>query len=79
MEIDMLTEKNKIDMSLLYKDPKDVKISLEVNMSKGKIRLEFSSDCGKHGTDEMLAGYNLEYGRLLEILADQDDYTDDEL
>ena len=66
-------------MSLLYKKPKDVTISLQVNMSKGRIRLDFSSNCGKHETEEMLAGYNLEYGRLLEILADQDDYTDDEL
>jgi len=45
----------------------------------GKIQIDFTSDCGKFGTDEMLDGYVLTPERLLQILQDRDDYTDDEL
>jgi hypothetical protein len=66
-------------MSLLYKDQKDITVDLSINTSKGKIVLDFYSDCGKFGTDEMLAGYSLTYERLLEILGDREDLTDDEV
>ena len=45
----------------------------------GKIVIDFWADCGKFGTDEMLDGYVLTPERLLQILQDRDDYTDDEL
>ena len=66
-------------MSLLYKDKKDQKLSVEIEMIDGKIQIEFSKDCGKFGTDEMIDGYLLSPERLLEILQDRDDFTDDEL
>jgi len=63
-------------MSLLYKDAKDVKITCEINQEDDKIFIEFSADCGKFGTDEMIDGYVLTPERLLQILQDRDDYTD---
>ena len=66
-------------MSLLYKDPKDVKTTCEIKQEDGKIVIDFWADCGKFGTDEMLDGYILTPERLLQILQDRDDYTDDEL
>ena len=66
-------------MSLLYKDPKDVKTICEIKQENGKIVIDFWADCGKFGTHEMLDGYVLTPERLLQILQDRDDYTDDEL
>lgn len=66
-------------MSLLYKDPKEVKTTCEIKQEDGKIVIDFWADCGKFGTDEMLDGYVLTPKRLLQILQDRDDYTDDEL
>jgi len=65
-------------MSLLYKDSKDVTIEVCIALIEGKIVLDFSSDCGKFGTDEMLDGYTLTPKRLLEILQDREDITDEE-
>jgi len=65
-------------MSLLYKDSKDVTTSVEIKQEVGKIILDFSADCGKFGTDEMLDGYTLTPGRLLEILQSSDTITDNE-
>jgi hypothetical protein len=65
-------------MSLLYKDSKDVTIAVSLALIEGKIVLDFSSDCGKFGTDEMLDGYTLTPERLLEILQEREDITDEE-
>ena len=65
-------------MSLLYKDSKDVTIAVPLGLIEGKIVLDFSSDCGKFGTDEMLDGYTLTPERLLEILQEREDITDEE-
>tara|TARA_R110000803_G_scaffold154286_1_gene219068 strand:- start:11595 stop:11801 length:207 start_codon:yes stop_codon:yes gene_type:complete len=65
-------------MSLLYKDPKDIKISCDVSQVDGKIILNFSADCGKFGTDEMLDGFTLTPERLLEVLQSSKIITDDE-
>ena len=65
-------------MSLLYKDSKDVTIGVCIALIEGKIVLDFSSDCGKFGTDEMLDGYTLTPKRLLEILQEREDITDEE-
>lgn len=66
-------------MSLLYKDPKDVKTTCEIKQEDGKIVIHFWSDGGKFGAYEMLDGYVLTPERLLQILQDRDDYTDEEL
>ena len=65
-------------MSLLYKDPKDIKISCDVSQVDGKIILNFSADCGKFGTDEMLDGFTLTPERLLEVMQGSKIITDDE-
>lgn len=66
-------------MSLLYKPKEEQTISVETKkLSNGKLVLDFYSDCGKFGTDEMLAGYILTPERLLHILQDREDITDEE-
>jgi len=67
-------------MSLLYKDKKEVITSLEIlkRDDSDPIELTFTADCGKFGTDEILDRYTLNPERLLQILQDRDDYTDDE-
>lgn len=65
--------------SLIYKDKADVTISADITQVDGKIELDFSSDCGKFGAQESLAGYKLTPQRLLNILNSVQDYTDDEL
>ena len=66
-------------MSLLYKDKKDTTTFVEIENINGVVKLEFSSDCGKFGTDEILDGYTLTPERLLEILQEHENYTEDEL
>lgn len=64
----------------LYKDPKDVVVSVEIfRKDKDIVEFMFIADCGKHGTHEIIDGYKLEPKRLLEILQDRNDYTDKEL
>ena len=65
-------------MSLLYKDRKDVITSVDIKQVDGKVVLDFSADCGKFGTDEMLDGYTLTPKRLLEILESSEIITDEE-
>lgn len=55
-------------MSLLYKDQKDVITSVEITQDKGVIKFEFSADCGKFGTDEPLAEFEITPKELLELL-----------
>lgn len=67
-------------MSLLYKPEKEQKITAEIKQRKdGKIQIDFFSDCGKFGTDEMLDGYILTPARLIEILQDRKDYKEEEI
>lgn len=67
-------------MSLLYKDKKDVIISVEFYSDNDRtIDIEFTADCGKHSSEESIAGYRLTPERLLEILGKYKDYTDDEI
>lgn len=67
-------------MSLLYKPKEKQTLSCDIEVDKqGKIIIDFSSDCGKFGTDEMLAGWILTPERLLQILDEREDITDDEL
>jgi hypothetical protein len=68
-------------MSLLYKPKEEQTLSVEIKYTctGGKIHIDFSSDCGKFGTDEMLAGWILTPERLLQILNEREDIGDDEL
>lgn len=66
-------------MSLLYKPKEEQTIECDIKQENNKIIIDFSSDCGKFGTDEMLAGYILTPDRLLRILNEREDITDDEL
>lgn len=61
-------------MSLLYKDVKDIKYSVEIEQKDGKVKMVFSCNGGKFGTDEMLDEIEIEPKRLLEIL--QENYED---
>lgn len=63
-------------MGLLYKPKEEQTTSLEIEQEDGFIILEFSSDCGKFGTDEPLAGYKFTPKRLLEIIQSFDDYNE---
>ena len=65
-------------MSLLYKPKEEQTTSVEIEQKDGKIILDFYSDCGKFGTDEALAGYSLTAERLLQILSEREDITDEE-
>jgi hypothetical protein len=67
-------------MSLLYKPKEEQTIKIEIETSKDySIFLDFYSDCGKFGTDEYLAGYKLSPKRLLQIIQEREDITDEEL
>jgi len=66
-------------MGILYKEQKAVIISVKIKQIDGIIEFDFTADCGKHGTDENLAGYKFTVERLLKIFANLDDISDDEL
>lgn len=67
-------------MSLLYKPKEEQTITLEVKAFSNDsiVVIDFYSDCGKFGTDELLAGYTLTAKRLLQILNERLDITDEE-
>lgn len=67
-------------MSLLYKPKEEQTVTFEVKTFSNDtlIVIDFYSDCGKHGTEESLAGYTFSAKRLLEILQDREDITDEE-
>ncbi len=60
-------------MSLLYKKESDLKYQVEVKpFPDGKVALQFSANCGKFGTDEMLDEYEFTVKELLSILQKYD-------
>jgi len=61
-------------MALLYKDKEDVKISVKVTEKDGSINLLFTSDCGKHGMDEIIDEYDLNPEQLFNMLSWVDDF-----
>jgi hypothetical protein len=89
-EIDMLLDKY-IDQatgrtikvppvpSLLYKPYDEITVSVDIEKKGDKISLEFSSDCGKFGTDEPIAGFLLTPKKLLNCIRKSELITDDEL
>ena len=61
-------------MSLFYKDSKDLIYSVDVKTyPDGKVKLQFSCDGGKYGTDELLDEYEFTIKELLLILQKHDD------
>lgn len=64
-------------MSLLYNPTPTVKV--ELKQEKGKVKLYFEAACGKHFTDEALDAFSLTPERLLAILQEREDLTDEEL
>lgn len=67
-------------MSLLYKPKEEQTITVEVKAFANDtvVIMDFYSDCGKFGTDEALSGYTLTAERLLQILSEREDLTDEE-
>ena len=60
-------------MSLLYKDPKDFIYSVDVKtFPDGKIKIQFSCDGGKFGTDELLDEYEFTVKEFMCILRKYD-------
>lgn len=72
-------EKKRKHKSLLYKIPGEQILTVIIKDNDDTIDFDFFSDCGKFGTEEALAGFKLTSARLLEILSDRDDYSDEEL
>lgn len=62
----------------LYKPQDQIVVSVDIKQTD-KVELTFSSDCGKFGTDELLATFKLTPERLLDILNMFEGYTDEEL
>ncbi len=60
-------------MSLLYKKPEDQTLTVNVFQIDGLVTIEFESDCGKHGTQEMLCSFEYAPDELLEILKAYED------
>ena len=67
-------------MSLLYKPYDEQTTTMEVKTFSNDtiIVVDFYRDCGKFGTEEPLAGFILTADRLLQILQERDDITDEE-
>jgi hypothetical protein len=66
-------------MGILYKEPEDVIISVEIKQVNGAIEFDFSADIGKHGADEGISGYRFTTERLLKIFSNVEDVSDDEI
>lgn len=61
-------------MSNLYKKPEEINYNIEVEMlGNSNLRLSFSADCGKFGTEEQLDEYFLTVKQLLYILQKNED------
>ena len=75
-------EQAKLDLEkirLLYKPKKEQNLIANIIFKDGSVFIDFWKDCGKFGTNEPLDGYILTPERLLQILQDRDDYSDDEI
>ena len=53
---------------MLYKNAKDVITSVEIKQEEGLVKMLFSADCGKFGTDEILDIYEISPEELLGLL-----------
>ena len=59
----------------MYKDKKDMTTFVEIENYNGFVKLEFSKDCGKFGTEEILDFFKLTPELLLKILQDYEART----
>lgn len=68
-------------MSLLYKPYEEQTTTFEVKTFSNDtlIVIDFYRDCGKFGTEEALASFTLTADRLLQILQEREDITNEEL
>ncbi len=68
-------------MDLLYKPRGEQTTTMEIKSFSNDTLMvvNFYRDCGKFGTEEMLAGFTLTADRLLQILHEREDLTDEEL
>ena len=67
-------------MSTLYKPKEEQIVEVEIKvLDDKKVVFDFYSDCGKFGTFEALAGFKLTPERLLQILQEIENITDEEL
>jgi hypothetical protein len=68
-------------MSLLYKPYEEQTTTMEVKTFSNDtlIVVHFYRDCGKFGTEESLTCFTLTADRLLQILQEREDITDEEL
>ena len=69
-------------MSLLYKKEEDQTLMISIRILGNPTKyvdITFSQDAGKYGTIEIIDAYKLTPKRLLDILQDREDYTEDEL
>ena len=64
---------------ILYKDRKDLKYEVQIIKDKDFIEFHFENDGGKFGTYESLFSCRITPERLLKILSERDDYTEEEL
>jgi hypothetical protein len=59
-------------MSLLYKPKEEQVISVEfTHLTDKNVLIEFSSDCGKFGTDEALCGFVISPELLMKLLKEK--------
>ncbi len=65
--------------SILYKDRKDLNYELQIIRDKGYIEFHFENDGGKFGTYEPIFSCKITPERLLEILSERNDFTEEEL
>jgi hypothetical protein len=64
---------------MLYKRKEEQTIEVAIRTLNDKtILFDFHCDCGKFGTYESLAGFKLTPERLLQILQEREDITDEE-
>ena len=68
-------------MELLYKESHELTTEVHIEQTAVSVALEFTKDCGKFGTDEIVDAYELTPERLLFILQEHglDNYFDEEL
>ena len=67
-----------VSYSMLYPNKGNVKYSVDIKPEGDKIKLLFSCDGGKFGTDEILDEYTVSVKELLEILQNGE-YTEQDI
>lgn len=65
----------------MYKPIEEQTVTFEIKAFSNDtlVVIDFYCDCGKFGTEEGLASFTLTADRLLQILQERDDITDEEL